>query len=143
MNRVVLRLLVSLLLVTACAFAQRDLSTISGTVTDTSGGVVPNAKVTITEQATGLVYETVTNAAGEFVRPALKPSVYMVTISAAGFRQSQQKDIPISAGDRTAINITLTIGDVGQTVEVQASAPILQTETTQVGAALNSKSMSD
>src|SRR5690349_18769326 len=139
MNRVVLRQLVLLLFVTACALAQRDLATISGIVTDSTGGVVPNAKVTLTEQATGLVYETVTNSSGEFVRPALKASVYTVTITAPGFKQAQQKDIPLSAGDRTAVNITLTVGDVGQTVEVAAVAPLLQTETTQMGATISNK----
>ncbi|MEI9974894.1 MAG: carboxypeptidase-like regulatory domain-containing protein [Ignavibacteriota bacterium] len=63
-----------LALVSACAlYAQRDLATLAGTITDASGGVVPNAKVTITEVATGQVYSILTNSLGEFVRPALKP----------------------------------------------------------------------
>ena len=69
------------LLVCACAvFAQRDLATLAGTITDASGGVVANAKVTITEVATGQVYAIVTNSLGEFVRPALKPSTYTVSV---------------------------------------------------------------
>jgi hypothetical protein len=133
-----------LILFCACAvFAQRDLSTLAGTVNDTSGGVVANATVKITEQATGLVYDTVTNSSGEFVRPALKPSTYTVEVSAAGFKKAEQKGIMLSAGERTGIVITLTVGDVGQTVEVTASTPILQTESTKIGADLNSKTMSD
>src|SRR5689334_23486089 len=69
----------------ACAFAQRDLSTLAGTVTDTSGGVVVNANVKITDEASGLVYETITNSSGEFVRPALRPTKYTVTVTAPGF----------------------------------------------------------
>jgi len=143
MNHVVRRLLFVLLFSTVCAFAQRDLSTLAGTISDSSGGVVVNATVKITEQATGLVYETVTNSTGEFVRPALKPSTYTVNVSAPGFKKSEQKEIILSAGERTGIVITLTVGDVGQTVEVTASAPILQTESTQIGADLNSKTMTD
>jgi len=124
-------------------FAQRDLATITGTVTDSSGGVVANAKVTLTEQGTGQSYELTTNSSGEFTRPALKPSTYNISVSAPGFKKSQQKDIILNAGERTGINITLTVGDIGQTVEVTASAPLLQTESTQVGADLNSKLLTD
>ena len=62
-----------LTIVGACAaFAQRDLSTLAGTITDSSGAVIANAKVTITEAATGQSYTITTNSLGEFVRPALK-----------------------------------------------------------------------
>src|SRR5215469_2798672 len=138
-----LRLVLVALACVGAMFAQRDLSTLAGTITDSSGSVIANAKVTITEVATGQVYEITTNSLGEFVRPALKPSTYTVQVSAPGFKISEQKDILLQAGERTGINITLTIGDVNQTVEVAASAPLLQTETTQVGAALNSKTVTE
>src|SRR5215472_15958614 len=145
MYRYVAGLRVALLaLVCACAmFAQRDLSTLAGTVTDPSGGVVANAKVTITEAGTGQVYDVTTNTEGSFVRAALKPSTYSVSVEAPGFRRAEQKDIVLTAGERTGITITLTVGDVGQTVEVTAAAPLLQTESTQVGAALSSKTLQD
>ena len=60
----------------SCLLAQRDLGTISGTVTDPQGSFIPNAKVTIKEDATGLTYDLTTNESGEFVRPALKPGTY-------------------------------------------------------------------
>src|ERR1700730_5163318 len=116
MNQVVRRVLLSLLISSFCAFAQRDLSTLAGTVTDTSGGVVVNASVRITELATGLIYETLTNSSGEFVRPALKASIYTVTVSAPGFKKAEQKDVQLTAGERTGLVITLTVGDVDQTV---------------------------
>jgi hypothetical protein len=133
-----------LLLVFACvALAQRDLATITGRVTDSSGGVVPSAKIVIEEKGTGQVYELTTNGAGEFTRPALKPSTYNITVSAPGFKKSEQKDVLLGAGERTAVNIVLTLGDIGQTIEVQALAPLLQTESTQVGAAVNEKTLTD
>src|SRR5262249_33416838 len=134
--------LVSLSLASAL-FAQRDLATLVGTVTDPSGGIVVNAKVTISEVGTGQVYTVVTSGTGDFVRPALKPSTYTVTVSAPGFRTAEQKDILLKAGERTGIDIRLVVGDVGQTVEVAAAAPLLQTESTQVGAAINSKTLTD
>jgi Carboxypeptidase regulatory-like domain/TonB dependent receptor len=133
-----------LFIISAClAFAQRDLATITGRVTDSSGGVVPSAKIVIEEQGTGQVYELTSNSDGEFTRPALKPSTYNVIVSATGFKKSEQKDIRLNAGERTGINITLSVGDIGQTVEVTASAPLLQTESTQVGAAVNEKTLTD
>src|SRR5260370_42186218 len=142
MNQVVRAVVLSLLIFTACAFAQRDLSTLAGTVTDTSGGVVANASVKITDVSTGLVYETLTNGSGEFVRPALKPSTYTVTVSAQGFKKAEQKDILLTAGERTGITITLTVGDVGQLVEVTQASPILQTERTVIGAKINAPAIS-
>ncbi len=138
-----LRLALCILVCTVAALAQRDLSTITGTVTDSSGAVVPSAKVILTEQGTGQVYELTTNGAGEFTRLALKPSTYDITVTAAGFKTSQQKDIILTAGERTGVNIQLTLGDIGQTVEITAAAPLLQTESTQIGASLNSKTLSE
>ncbi len=137
------RVLLSILLFASAMFAQRDLSTLAGTITDSSGSVVANAKVTITEVATDQVYEITTNSLGEFVRPALKPSTYTVSVTATGFKTAQQKDVILLPGERTGVNITLAIGDMTQTVEVAAQAPQLQTESTQVGAALDSKTVTD
>jgi hypothetical protein len=124
-------------------FAQRDLSTLVGTVTDPSGAVIANANVVVTETSTNEVYTLTTNSAGEYIRPALKPSIYSIAVSAAGFKKAEQKDIELRPGERTGVNITLTVGEQNQTVEVSATAPLLQTESTQVGAALDSKQMQD
>ena len=124
-------------------FAQRDLATLVGTVTDSSGGIIANAKVIVTETETGQVYALTTGTSGEFIRPALKPSVYSIAVSAPGFKTATQKDILLKSGERTGVNIALTIGDIGQTVEVSAAAPLLQTESTQVGANINSKTLGD
>jgi hypothetical protein len=67
------------LFLAVAVFAQRDLGTIAGTITDPSGLAVPNAKVTITEVATNLSYAVTSNSAGEYVRPALKPGIYTVS----------------------------------------------------------------
>ncbi len=122
--------------------AQRDLGTITGTVTDPQGGAIPNAKITITEDATGLTYDATTSAAGDYVRPALKPGTYTVTAEAAGFRRVAQKNVVVVGGDRVGVNITLPVGNVTESVEVSAEAPLLQTESTTLGADLNMKAVS-
>ncbi len=140
---VITRAAMLLFVFAAFVFGQRDLGTIAGSVTDPQGAVVPNAKVTITEAATGLKYELATNSAGEFVRPALKPGIYSVTAEAPGFRRVQQDNVQLVGGDRVAVPLTLAVGDVNQSIEVSAAAPILQTESTKIGANLDSKSVAD
>ena len=68
-----LLIFLALFAMSSLALAQRDLGTITGTITDASGAAVPNAKITITETATGVSYETVSNATGTYTRPALTP----------------------------------------------------------------------
>jgi hypothetical protein len=134
--------LVGLLIVVA-SFAQRDLGTIAGTVTDPTGAAVPNAKVTITEIATNLSYTTVTGASGDYVRPALKPGTYKVVGEAQGFRPVEQDNVLVTPGDRIGVNLTLQVGQITESVEVTAAAPLLQTENTSQGANLNTSEVSE
>src|SRR5437867_4635043 len=117
--------------------AQRDLGTIVGTITDPQGAAVPNAKVTITEDATGLTYDVQTSGEGEFIRPLLKPGTYTVTAEAAGFRRVAQKNVVLVGGDRVGVPLTLTVGDITQTIEISTVAAVLQTESTTLGANLS------
>ena len=96
MYRFAVGLRIALLALTCASavFAQRDLATLVGTVTDPSGGVVANAKVTITEIETGQVYSLLTSATGEFVRPALKPSTYSVSVTRTGFPNRRAEGHP-------------------------------------------------
>src|SRR5260370_14989638 len=128
MQKATLRSVLLSLLFAACVFAQRDLGTITGTITDPQGAGVPNARVIIVEDATGLSYAVQSNNTGEFVRPLLKPGTYTVTVEATGFRKAEQKGVIVTAGDRIGVNVGLQVGDLSQTVEVQATAPLLQTE---------------
>ncbi len=123
--------------------AQRDLGTITGTITDSQGAVVPGAKVTITEDATGLTYEVQSGSEGEYIRPLLKPGTYTVTAEATGFRRVAQKNVVLVGGDRVGVPLTLTVGDITQTIEISTEAAILQTESTTLGANLGSRSLSE
>jgi hypothetical protein len=140
-----LRLVAACLLVFSChfAFAQRDLGTVTGTVTDPQGAAVPNAKVIITEQATGVASEVTTNNDGQYSRPALPIGTYTVTVEAAGFQKAQQKEIVVQPGTPVSVNISLQVGSASQTVEVTAEAPLLQTESPAIGENLNSTQVSE
>src|SRR5579884_3698059 len=142
-SRHLIQLLCLVLMFSGVAFAQRDLGTITGTITDAQGAAVPNAKVLITETATGLTYDATTDASGTYTRPLLKPGNYMVDVQAPGFERAEQKDVVVTPSERTAVNMTLQIGNTQQTVEVTAVAPLLQTETPQQGANLNTSQVSE
>ncbi|MBC8168014.1 MAG: carboxypeptidase regulatory-like domain-containing protein, partial [Bryobacteraceae bacterium] len=131
------------LFLTVSLFAQRDLGTITGTVTDPQGAAIANAKVTITEDATGLKYDVETGNGGDYARPLLKPGTYTVTAESPGFRRAAQQNVIISGGDRVGVSLTLSVGDVNQAIEVSSVAPLLQTESTTLGANLGSKPVSE
>lgn len=130
------------LVASSLLFAQRDLGTVTGTITDAQGAAVPNAKITITEDSTGLATSLQSNDTGVFTRPAMKAGTYTVIVEASGFQKSQQKNVLINPGSPTVTNVTLQIGSATQTVEVTAAAPLLQTESPTIGANLNSAQLS-
>ncbi len=132
-----------LLVCASLAIAQRDLGTVTGTVTDAQGAAIPNAKVTLTNDATGVAIDTTTNDAGAYTRPALPTGTYTITIEASGFQKAEQKGVVVNPGEPVAVNMTMQVGNATQTVEVTAAAPLLQTETPAIGATLNSTQMSD
>ncbi len=102
LRRSTLLLALFALLSSTLLFAQRDLGTITGTITDPQGAAVPNANVTIVEDATGLSYEAQSNADGQYVRPLLKPGTYTVSVESTGFQKAQQKNVIVVPGDRIA-----------------------------------------
>ena len=115
-------------------------ATLSGTVTDTSGSVIPNAKVTLTNDATGEVRNVVTNVDGYFVYPALLAGSYSVNVEAPGFKSLIQHGITLNTGDvRKIPNLALEVGTAQETVTVQASTQIIPVEGGQRAAILDSK----
>jgi hypothetical protein len=130
------------LLLVAVGFAQRDLGTITGIVSDPSGAPIPGAKVTITEVATNLSYTVSANSTGEYIRPALKAGIYTIEAEAQGFRRVAQENVVVTAGDRIGVNLTLPVGQITESIEVSAAAPLLQTENTSQGADLNTSEVS-
>jgi hypothetical protein len=132
-----------ILLFTGTALAQRDLGTITGTVTDATGAVVPGAKITITENATGLSYTQEASAGGDYSRPALKPGTYTVNAEAVGFRRASQENVLVSPGERTGVPLVLEVGNLTESVIVSAQAPLLQTESTTLGGHLEATAIAD
>jgi len=103
--------------------------TITGTVMDQTGAVVPNATVTITNTGTGVVARTLqTGPAGIYVAEALPVGTYQVAVEASGFQRAVRPGIVLSVADRLGIDFTLQVGATTQTVEVTGAAPLVQTQ---------------
>jgi hypothetical protein len=118
------------LVLTPSAFAQSDRGNLTGTVTDPTGAVVPNAKVTATSLSTGEVRETTTSDEGTYTLAELKADVYSVSAEAQGFKKTTIDSVQVAVQITRRADFKLEIGEVTNTVTVSGeSAPAIQTET--------------
>ncbi len=126
----------------AAVFAQAT-SQISGTVTDASGAVVAGAQITATQTSTGITRTTTSDAGGVFTLPSLPLGPYQLEVKKEGFTAFVQTGIILQVGSAATINPVLKIGAVTQSVQVEATAPMVDTTTTGVGQVVNSQSVVD
>lgn len=124
---------VMLFVVTAGLFAQSDTAQISGFVKDPTGSVVPNANVTIQNEATGLERRTTTNESGYYVVSNLPPGFYTVSIEATGFKKYVKTQNKLEPTLPARVDVSLDVGQVTETVEVTASVANVQADTATVG----------
>jgi hypothetical protein len=103
-----------------------------GRVTDPQGSVVPQATITVTNQATAVAYPTQSDASGDWVMPYLSPGNYTVTVEKASFKTETVKDITLNVGQLRAVDITLQVGQVSSSVTVTANPLALQTANADV-----------
>jgi len=123
------------------AFAQGSAvrASLSGTVEDPNSAAIPGAKVTLSNPATGFSREFVTDASGQYNFALIPPDTYQMKVEKDGFNTYQQSGIVLAVGQSSTLNPTLTIGTLTQTVEVQGSAPVLNTGTADIGSEVSSK----
>lgn len=113
--------------------AQVSTSGITGTVTDPSGALIPNAKVTATDEATGVHQATQTTSAGLFSFPSMTPGAYTIEIEATGFDRYVGKGNILTVGQPLVVNVKLQVGSTATTVEVQGNYERLQTTNATLG----------
>ena len=121
----------------APAYAQGSATTsLSGTVVDSGGGVIPGASVEV-KNAAGTVFTAVTNSSGTFSVPSLDPGTYTVTVKLQGFKQYVATDVQLSVGAPGNLKAVLEVGGVEQTVEVVATTQLVNTQTATIASTLN------
>jgi len=115
------------------AYSQAVNATLLGTVTDSTGAVVPNAKVTITEVTTNIVSTRQSNESGYYSFPDLPPGSYSVAVEAPGFKKELRRDITVLVDTNTRVDIQLQPGALTETIEVSGAPPMLQADSAEVG----------
>ena len=125
------------------AFAQGGVTaTLSGTVTDTSGAVIPGASVIVKRADTAVTSEAVTNAEGQFTIPQLNPGKYSVVVTLSGFKTATVNDVEINAGVAAGVSVKMEVGGVEEQVVVTAGSEVVKTQASTVSTTLTSKQIS-
>jgi hypothetical protein len=140
---VLLRIAVFTVLIHPSVFAQIDTGAIVGSILDPSGAAVPKAAITVTNAATHEVLTTVSNSSGQYQFTGLRVGEYTVQAKAPGFSQQIVSSVQIDVQSRPSIDFTLKIGDASQTVQVESTAPLLNTQTADVGGVVQQKQIRD
>lgn len=136
-------LLASLLVFSGTGWAQVTTATFSGTVTDPTGAATPDATVTLTQDETGIVTTKVTGSDGDFQFDFLRVGTYTINIEAKGFKRYAARGIDLTAGQSVRQTYPLQIGDVTETVLVEASAPLVNTVSSEQTNTFDSKAVKD
>ncbi len=132
-----------LLAFSVTASAQSDVGSISGFIKDASGAVIPNASVTIRNEGTNESHAVKTDSAGHFAVPNLPPATYSMTAEAPGFNRFVSVHNSLGASTALDIDGALTPGAVSQTVEVSATAVVLQTESGSLQSEISGQTIND
>lgn len=123
----------------AIVFAQSERGSISGTVTDPAGAAVPGAKLIFVNRDTNATLNGISSDAGEYSVPNLLPGLYRVEVTAAGFKRYLQDQIVVAAASNSRVDVQLQLGQVSETVEVTASAVLIQSENAKVSTQVQNK----
>lgn len=136
----------SLCLVLTCVtalpgYGQFETATLTGIVTDASGGGVPNASVKAVNEATNVEASTATNTEGRYVFAGLRPGSYRFTVAAAGFKQFASAGLQLQVNQAARLDVHLSVGAVTEEVLVTAEAPVLESESSNRGSVIDQQKM--
>jgi len=121
------------------SYAQSTYGTISGTITDSSGGAIADVQVTLTNQGTGEKHTQTTGADGLYQFANLFPGRYRVDAEKAGFKHTSHADVVVEVQQTSRIDMTMQLGQVTQTVEVTGETPLMQPETSSLGQVIDQR----
>ncbi len=131
------------LLSSAHFLSAQTTGVITGTVSDPSGAVVPNAAVVVKSTGTGEERRFETNSSGIYAAYALPVGRYDITVTAAGFKKAAHSDIQLNVADQLAVNFSLQVGAASETVEVSGATPTVQTQQADISTVVSSRQMTD
>ena len=123
--------------------AQSTTADIVGTVTDQQGAVVPGADITVVNKGTAETRKVTSGQNGDYAVTALPPGTYSISITAPSFKKFAVPSLTLAAGDKPRVNAQMTIGDTTQTVSVEATTPLLQSESATMQDSVNQLGVQD
>jgi hypothetical protein len=135
------KLSLALCLLAGLSFGQSFTGSIRGTVTDSTQAAVPNAKVVATDVDRKVEYRTQADASGRYILPSLPTASYVLAVEAPGFRKFTRAAFRLEVQAQATVDIALTVGDVTTTVDVEASAPLLNTTSAALGQVIENKTI--
>jgi hypothetical protein len=129
--------------VATMGWAQIGTSTITGRVCDPTGAVVAGVNVTVVQTGTNFTFTAVTNNEGLYRVQSLQPGAYKLTFESAGFKKAVREDIELRTGDTLAVDMSLQVGNVTESIEVTGAALLLETETSATGTVMSGNVLYD
>ncbi|HUA21791.1 MAG TPA: TonB-dependent receptor [Bryobacteraceae bacterium] len=120
------------LICTLSAFGQGAGGTITGTVTDPTGAVVPNASIQVTNTATGAIYKIGTSNTGNYTLANVPVGTYALTVDAQGFKKFERPNLLVQVAETIRVDAVLEVGSSAETVTVSTEAPLLKTESGEI-----------
>jgi hypothetical protein len=133
--------LLAILLAASSTWSQGNQGTLEGSVADPSGAAVAGAQLTVTNDATGLKFQTTTDSDGLFTFPVLPVGSYTVEVGHAGFSKLTRKDVKLTVGARLNLPLALSVAGQGESVTVTSETPLVETTRSQVSSTVNDKSV--
>ncbi len=116
---------------------------IQGTVTDATGAVIPNAAITVSSASTGQKQTFKTDDAGLYAAPSLPPGNYSVEVKAPGLQTTTASNVIVAVGTTARQDFALSVASASQTVEIQASTPVIETTSASLGTVVNQKTVQE
>lgn len=123
----------------AAVLAQTQTATVRGEVTDSTGAVIPGAALVLTNLDQNRPWEVESNATGAYVFQQIPPGNYSLAVEADGFKRYERQRFILQVAQVAEINVPLEVGDLTETVEISAEAPLLATATSDLGEVVNSR----
>ena len=133
------RLALALVLTSMFAFGQSERGNISGIISDPQGAAVAGAVIKVINRSTNATANVVASSSGEYNAPNLSPGTYRIEVSAPGFKRFVQENVIVAAASTLRSDIQLQLGQVSETVEVSASAVVIQTDNAKISTQVQNK----
>ncbi len=127
----------------AASLSAQTSGSISGHVADPTGAVIPDTNVTLTNVGTGAVRTTVTTGAGDYLFPDVPPGVYNIQATHQGFKATQSENVQVQVQQSLRQDFTMAVGEVTQTVTVQATGALLQVENATLGSVVENAAINE